>query len=228
VEKALAWGVHLFTASGLIPAFLALLAIDQKDWRWAMIWLGVALLIDGVDGTLARQFRVEEVLPHMNGKLIDYVIDFATYVIIPVYFFYESAIVEGPWAFVCAALMLLSSALYYGKKGMVSEDKYFVGFPALWNVIVFYLFFVYDFPEWVNIALIILLAVLHFVPLKFAYPSQQQRLQWLSLTAFAVFILALGLFLYYFPQRPFWLVVVASVIAVYFGGIAIWETVQRS
>jgi len=226
LEKILAWSVHVFTASGLIPAFLAILSIDRGDWRLAMIWLVVALVIDGLDGTLARWFRVEEILPQMNGKLIDFVIDFATYVIIPVYFFYKADLVQAPWALVCAVFMLLSSALYYGKAGMVSEDKYFVGFPALWNMTVFYLFFVYDLSDLFTIILIAFLAVLHFVPIKFAYPSQQQRFQGVSLAVSAVFIVVLGLFLYWYPARPAWLVAVATVVVIYFGAIAVWETLR--
>jgi len=224
LDKILAWGVHLFTASGLIPAFLAILAIDRQDWRWAMIWLVVALLIDGLDGTLARRFRVREVLPQMDGKSIDYVIDFATYVIIPAYFFYKAALVPAPWSLICAIVMLLSSGLYYGKSGMVSEDHYFIGFPALWNAAVFYLFFVFDWHESITITTVFALATLHFVPLKFAYPSQQQRLQGLSIVASLLFMLVVGLFLYLFPARPGWLVALASVLASYFLVVAVWET----
>jgi len=97
LDKALAWSVHLFTASGLLAGFMAILAINVKDWRAAMFWLIVALIIDGVDGTFARMFKVTEVLPNMSGKTIDYVIDFATYAIIPAYFFYMAELVSPTW-----------------------------------------------------------------------------------------------------------------------------------
>ncbi|MEM9820270.1 MAG: CDP-alcohol phosphatidyltransferase family protein, partial [Bacteroidota bacterium] len=79
IEKSLAWSVHLFTASGLVAGFMAILAINHQNWREAMLWLVLCLVIDGLDGSLARVFKVGEVLPYMNGKTIDYVIDFATY-----------------------------------------------------------------------------------------------------------------------------------------------------
>ena len=89
LQKTFAWSVHLFTASGLVAGFLALLAVQQKDWRTAMLWLIAALIIDGLDGTFARLAKVKKVIPYMDGTTMDYVIDFATYAIIPAYMFYQ-------------------------------------------------------------------------------------------------------------------------------------------
>lgn len=97
-SKFLAWFAHLFTASGLLAGFMAILAISEKNRRAAMTWLLVALVIDGVDGTLARKFKVKEILPDFDGKILDYVIDFANYAIIPAYFFYQSELVRESWA----------------------------------------------------------------------------------------------------------------------------------
>lgn len=223
-RKIAAWGVHLFTASGLVAGFMAILAINKQDWREAMAWLILCLIIDGVDGTFARLVKVWEVLPNMNGKTIDYVIDFATYAIIPIYFFYQADLVTGAWRFICAVVMLLVSALYYGKEGMVSEDKYFIGFPVLWNMVVFYMVFVCRFPEWGNVVWILIFAVLHFVPVKFAYPSQQTRLQKLSIFVTMLFILSLIGLVYLYPQRPLWLVGAAILTAAYYATIAVWDT----
>jgi len=142
IQKSLAWGVHLFTASGLVCGFMAILAVNEKNWRMAMMWLVVALIVDGVDGTFARIFKVKEMLPNVDGQSMDYVIDFATYAIIPAYFFYEAQLVPDVWRLACTSAILLVSALYYGKQGMVSDDMYFIGFPVMWNMVVFYLVFV--------------------------------------------------------------------------------------
>ena len=154
LDKTLAWSVHIFTASGLLAGFMAILAINAKDWRAAMGWLIVCQFIDGVDGALARKFRVKEVLPNINGTTIDYVIDFATYAIIPAYFFYSAELVNYAWVLPLAFLILLVSAIYYGKEGMVSDDYYFIGFPVMWNVVVFYLVFIFEAPHWFNAAII--------------------------------------------------------------------------
>lgn len=227
-QKMLAWGVHLFTASGLLAAFMAILAIDEKEWRTAMAWLFVCLIIDGIDGTFARLFNVKEALPYMDGKTIDYVIDFATYAIIPAYFFYSTTLVTEDWRLPLTFLILLVSALYYGKEGMVSEDNYFVGFPVLWNLVIFYLVFVLDCSSLVNGLLIGLFAILHFVPIKFAYPSQASRLKWITLGATLVFLIAMPYTIFLYPDVPKWMQILFLLNLVYFGGIAIWDTFHKT
>lgn len=224
IEKALAWSVHIFTASGLLAGFMAILAINEKNWRLAMFWLIACLIIDGIDGTFARKFRVKEVLPYMDGKTIDYVIDFATYAIIPAYFFHEADLVTLDWKLPLTFLILLVSALYYGREGMVSDDNYFIGFPVLWNMVVYYLVFVLDCPPLINGLLVILFAILHFVPIKFAYPSQASRLKKITLIATLIFLIALPLSVYFYPIHYPILQILMVLNLLYFGGIAIYDT----
>ena len=224
LEKSLAWSVHIFTASGLLAGFMAILAINAKDWRDTMFWLLAALVIDGIDGTFARMFRVKEVLPYMDGKTIDYVIDFATYAIIPAYFFYQTDLVYTEWKLPLVFLILIVSALYYGKEGMVSDDNYFVGFPVLWNMVVFYLVFVLDCSPLMNGLLVVFFAILHFVPIKFAYPSQASRMKVITVIASLIFLIALPLLVYCYPERPYWLRIMMILNLVYFGGIAAYDT----
>ena len=219
-----AWAVHLFTSLGLLSGFLALIAIGDGAWSLAFIWLFVSFLIDGVDGTLARYFRVEEVLPGMNGKNIDYVIDFATYAIIPAYFFYRAEMAPPDWMYPCLALILLSSALYYGKEGMVADGQYFVGFPVLWNLVVFYQFFVFHNIPWLNVVLVIVLSILHFVPIKYAYPSRSKGLFWLHLIASALWFICAGVSLFVLPERVLLIDILLIGIAIYFTVVAIWDT----
>jgi len=223
-QKTMAWCVHLLTASGLVAGFMAILAINDLAWRGAMLWLVVALVIDGIDGTFARIFRVQEVLPHMNGKTMDYIIDFATYAIIPAYFFHQAGLVEAPYNLPCTILILLVSALYYSKEGMVTEDYYFLGFPVMWNTVVFYLFFVFDFSSLANILTVIFFAVLHFVPIKFVYPSRVKHFRRLTLAVTTILILDFAVILWYHPEKYFWLSLVAILSAVYFGLMAIYNT----
>jgi phosphatidylcholine synthase len=224
IDKALAWGVHLFTASGLLTGFMALVAVSAHQWREAMWWLIASLLIDGLDGTLARAAKVREVLPTFNGKNLDYVIDFATYAIIPTYFFFEAGLAEGPWLWICTFTMLIVSGFYYGKEGMVADDEYFVGFPVLWNLVVFFLLFVFDLPSWANTVFVLAFAVLHFIPIKYAYPSRARKngriilfMAWLSL----VTLIAIT---YLYPDVPpvlRWLVVIEGA---FFGLLGVWTT----
>ncbi len=223
-QKTFAWAVHLFTASGLVAGFMAILAINEKDWRTAMAWLIICLVIDGIDGTFARLAKVKEVLPHIDGKTIDYVIDFATYAIIPAYFFYTADLVAESWKLPLTALILLVSAVYYGKEGMVSEDNYFIGFPVLWNMVVFYLVFVFGASQPVNALLVIIFAILHFVPIKFAYPSRGTRFMIPTLIITSLFFIMIVLTVWYFPAKVVWLTVLGWICGLYYGLLAIYNT----
>lgn len=194
LSKIFAWLVHSFTSVGLVFGFLAIVAIDKSDWRTAFIWLFAAFIVDGLDGTLARKFEVTKWLPHIDGKNIDYVIDFATYAIIPCYFFYKAEMVHEPYLIPVISLMLIVSCLYYGRIQMVEDEQYFVGFPVLWNFAVFFQFFVFDNHQLLNLVSTIILAVLHFAPIRFAYPSRSRQYFKLHLIVSVVGLLA-GLFL---------------------------------
>lgn len=226
-QKFLAWSVHVFTASGLLSGFMAILAINQHDWSAAMLWLMLCLFIDGVDGTFARMWRVKEVLPQVDGKMIDYVIDFATYAIIPAYFFYQAEMVWEEWRLPCTFIILMVSALYYGLDGMVSDDLYFVGFPVLWNIAILFLFFIFEFPPAGNVAYIIALAILHFVPIKFPYPSRTVRFRWLTLTVTVLLIGSIIGILLLYPERHLGLQGVCILSAIYFGVVGVWATVKK-
>lgn len=224
VQKILAWGVHVFTSLGLAAGFMALLAVAEHDWRTAMFWLLVALIIDGVDGTFARLVRVKEVLPRVDGKLIDNVIDFVTYAFIPAFMFYEAALVPGAWRWVLTVVILLVSALYYGRQGMISEDHYFVGFPVLWNLVMFYYLFVTDFSAMAYILLTLFFAALHFVPVKVAYPSRNARFRIPTLIVFVVLMATMVLLVYSYPERPLWMALSAYASAFYFAVLAVYNT----
>ena len=216
--------VHLFTSSGLIAGFMAILAINEHDWTKAMWWLLASQLIDGIDGNLARYFRVKEVLPQMDGKTIDYVIDFATYAIIPAYFFYTAALVPEELNLLCTSIILLVSALYYGKVGMVSDDMYFVGFPVMWNMVVFYLIFVFQSGPILSVIIVLIFAILHFVPIKFAYPSQANKYRTFILSLTVVFFISLFSILFYYPDTPMILRGAAIAAALGYGGLAVYNT----
>lgn len=206
MQRGFAWLVHLFTASGLLAGFMGLLAAIDGDYRLAMLWMLATLVIDGIDGTFARMAKVQEVLPHVSGKTIDYVIDFFTYAILPAYLFFVA--MEMPeWArYAGAFAMLLSAAIYYGLEGMVSEDgKHFVGFPVLWNMVVYVFIFVTPQLTWpVTLGLVFLFAILHFVPILVPYPSRGGRWWIATLVAVVVFIGSAVANVWYYPEVTLW------------------------
>ena len=228
IRRILAWSVHVFTSLGLLAAFMAIIALDEGDWRACFLWLLVSFFIDGIDGTLARLFQVENVLPSMDGKNIDYVIDFTTYALIPAIFFYKADMVEAHLMIPSIVFILISSALYYGKKGMVEDDQYFIGFPVLWNFVVFFQFFIFQNNQTLNFYSVIVIAIMHFVPLKYAYPSRARRYFFLHLAVSIVSILSAVYILYIYDQRSAVVEWVPIIGGAYFVLFAIYETFRKA
>jgi phosphatidylcholine synthase len=227
-QKALAWSVHIFTSLGLLSAFMALIAIDQNDWKACFLWLFVSFIIDSLDGSFARKCRVEEVLPNMDGKAIDYVIDFSTYAIIPAYFFYKAQMVSPTLMPIAIIAILISSAMYYGKKNMVEDGQYFMGFPVLWNFVVFFQFFVLQNNQLVNFISVLILALLHFAPLRFAYPSRSRQYFVLHLVVSVIGLAGASMVLYLYPQRSDLMEWATILGGLYFSCFVIIDTFTRN
>jgi phosphatidylcholine synthase len=187
--RALAFLIHILTACGAVLALLALLAASRADWPLMFVWLGLALMVDAVDGPLARAVNVSERLPRWSGDVLDLVVDFATYVFVPAYAVVVSGLMPGSWSVLAGAAIVLTGALYFADGEMKTEDNFFRGFPAIWNVVAFYLLLLWP-PAWVCAAVIAVLVVFTFVPIRFIHPLRVRRLRALNVT-----LLALGLVL---------------------------------
>ncbi len=191
LATARAFAVHVLTASGTALALGALIYAVRGQWATMFVCLGIALLIDGIDGTFARAFRVAELLPRWSGDVLDLVVDFTTYVFVPAYALAVSGLLPEPLALAAAMIIVITGALYFADNQMKTTDNYFRGFPALWNAAAFYLFLLRPTP-WVAAAIILILAVLTFVPFKFVHPMRVRRLRGLNITALVVWsVLAL-------------------------------------
>jgi phosphatidylcholine synthase len=170
-RPALAWGVHAFTASGAVVGTVALLAILQGNLPRAGLLMLVALVIDSVDGTLARAARVSEVLPSFNGRRLDDIVDYLNYVIVPAVFMVAAgSLLSWHWA----ALPILASAYGFSQENAKTEDDFFLGFPSYWNVVALYLWLLAITPGW-GTAIVAMFSALVFVPLKYLYPSKMPR-----------------------------------------------------
>lgn len=191
-----------------------------------MIYLIICFIIDGVDGSLARAAKVKEVLPDFNGKNMDYVIDFASYAIIPSYFFYEAQMTTPTLLFPTAIIMLVVAVLYYGKQNWVSDDMHFVGFPVLWNFVVFFQFFVLDLGGIANSIIIAVLAVLHFLPIKFLYPSRTEKTFLLNVGVTVILVVSAGLILWIYPKSNSILNGLAIFGMAYYLLMSLWNTLN--
>ena len=171
---ALAFAVHIFTASGAALGLLALLAAVASNWPLMFAYLGIALFVDGIDGALARRFDVANRLPRWSGDTLDLVVDFTTYVFVPAYAVAAGGLLPPLAAIPLAVVIVVTGALYFADRSMKTADNYFSGFPAVWNAPVFYLFLLRPDP-WIAAAAILVLAVLTFVPIPFLHPFRVRR-----------------------------------------------------
>jgi phosphatidylcholine synthase len=218
-----AFSVHVFTAAGAALALLALIAAVRAEWAMMFMWLGVALVIDGVDGTIARRVHVAELLPRWSGDVLDLVIDFVTYVFVPAYAIAASGLLPDLAAIPLGAAVTVTGAIYFADRDMKTEDYYFRGFPALWNVAAFYLFILKPAP-WPGAVAIAMLAALTFAPIYFIHPIRVPRLRVLNIAALAAWaVLALYAVVQNLDPGP-WPVAALSAIAVYFLTVGFWRS----
>jgi phosphatidylcholine synthase len=178
--KLVVWGVHLLTASGAALALIAAIAVAHDAWQTVFLCLGIALIIDGVDGTLARIWRVKERLPWFDGAALDFVVDYTNYVFIPAMVLADGGLLTGPWAMGAGIVVAVVGALYFADTRMKTADKAFRGFPAMWNVVV-YLLMIYQPSETVVLLVIAACSVLTFVPVEFVHPVRVEKLRPLNL-----------------------------------------------
>jgi len=178
--EARAFAVHIFTASGAALALAALIAAVNGRWALMFFLLGVALIVDGVDGTIARRLKVAEVLPRWNGDVLDLVVDFATYVFVPAYAIAAGNLLPPALSLPAGIAIVMTGTIYFADRQMKTGDNYFRGFPALWNGVAFYLFLL-KLPPWINAAAVAALVLLTFVPFKFLHPFRVVRLRPVSI-----------------------------------------------
>jgi phosphatidylcholine synthase len=179
--RAAAFTVHIFTALGAGVALIALLEAVREHWAAMFWWLGVALVIDAVDGPVARKLDVERVQPNWSGEVLDLVVDFVTYVFVPAYAITASGLllpVAGP---ILGMGIAVTGALYFSDRRMKSADNHFRGFPGLWNIVAFYIFLLHLPPVLSTLAVAVLI-VLTFVPFHVLHPIRVVRLRWLTLS----------------------------------------------
>lgn len=166
-----AWLVHFYTASGVVLAFLATRAVIAEDYRAAMFWLYVQVVVDATDGMLARRAQVLQRLPWFNGAKLDDIIDYLTYVFIPALIVWRAGLVPERWMLIVVSAMLLSSAYGFNRTDAKTSDHFFTGFPSYWNIVAFYLL-VAGWPGGINAAILLGFAVAVFVPIRYIYPSR--------------------------------------------------------
>jgi phosphatidylcholine synthase len=218
VKKVLAWSVHFFTATGAIWGFLTLLAIFEENWRAAIIWMIIAMFVDGFDGMLARWFHVKEYAKGVDGGLMDNIIDYLNYVVVAAFILIKAPnLMPAGFEMVGAFSILLTSAYQFSQVDAKTDEQsfFFKGFPSVWNFLVIYMMLL-GLNPWLNFTLLVICNILVFVPVKYIYPSRNTRLRRLTLGLTYLYgvIGVWGLMQY--PSVPQWIVWISLIYVAYY------------
>ena len=199
-EQLLGWCVHGYTALGLVAAgLIAVLLVrgGPEAFRWSFLLMAAATIVDSTDGTLARLVRIKEVVPTFDGRRLDDIVDFLNYTFLPLLLIWRAEILppgQEPWLF----LPLLASVYGFCQVQAKTDDGYFLGFPSLWNLVALYLY-VLPLPGYVSLGIVIMLALLTFVPIRHLYPSQPGLLNRVSMIAGVIWTPLVGWLIWKLP-----------------------------
>jgi len=214
-----ALSVHLLTASGAVLSMFAMLAAVEGEWSLMFLWLVVALIVDGVDGPLARRDDTEKNWPTYDGVLMDLIVDYLTYVFIPAFALFKSGLLPGWTGWLAIIVICYGSVVYFADTRMKTTDKSFAGFPACWNMVVLVLFATKP-GDMVILLVVILLSVTMFTNLKFIHPTRTKRWHELSLGVCIAWIGLAGWAAWFdFQEGPIaeWLLILTSLYLVLAG-----------
>jgi phosphatidylcholine synthase len=227
MERLAAWTVHAYTATGVVLALLMVHLAYQGEVE-AVLWLFlVSMVVDGTDGFLARHFQVKTVVPQIDGALLDNIVDYLTYAFAPMVLLWSTGYLpDGAWAGVVAAVPLLASCYQFCRtdaKGVDSDEHYFLGFPSYWNIVAFYVI-VFDFSTVATVVLLLVFAVLVFVPVTYVYPSRTLDLWYVNMTAATLWLVAFGAITAQLEDQPGWLAYLSLAYVAYYTGVSLWLT----
>ncbi len=221
LRRAAAWGVHAYTASGAVVAFVALAAAADQRFPDVFRWLAVAFAIDCTDGALARAVGVKQVLPYYDGARLDDIVDYLTYVVVPVMLLYHAGHFPAGWQHWVAAAPLLASAYGFCRSDAKTTDHYFRGFPSYWNVVALYAYALHVSPG-VTTAWVVGLSVLVFAPLKFLYPSRNPQFRKSTLTLGVLWSVVMLYVIATLPNAPTLLLWASLAYPAYYCGVSFW------
>lgn len=229
-RRWLGWSIHAFTASGACFGLLSLYAIYQQQLYIAFWMMGIAILIDAVDGMFARMVNIKEVVPEIDGTLLDNIVDFVNYVIVPGFFLLASDLLPDNWRWLCVIALIFASSYQFTQIDAKTHDHFFKGFPSYWNIAVFYLF-CWNLDPIYNALILLGLSSLSFIPIKYVYPSRLDYLTNNKYLRFGMIFLTLlwgfatsGL-LWLYPASNSFLVLISLGYVLFYIAISLYRTV---
>ena len=229
LSKAPSYLVHIFTALGVVFGFLALLATVDGKIPEAFLWLAFALFVDGVDGTLARAVNVKQNTPEIDGAILDNIIDYLNYVVVPVFIFYSLGMAPEQYLLLSCIAILLVSCFTFINTNIKTDDFYFSGFPAIWNIVVLY-FYILESSEFTNFIFVILFCVLTFIPFKYVHPFRVVEFRKITLIITSIWMITTTILLFdlsfsnpIFTSANF---IIWLITNVYFAGTIVFRSIK--
>lgn len=230
-QRVLAWSVHVFTATGAIWGLLSILAIQQGQYRLLLLWVVLAMIVDGYDGMLARRFQTKECAPEIDGGLLDNIIDYLNFTVIGALLVIQAQLVPAPLILPTAGLIALTSALQFSqaeaKTDPRSHEYYFKGFPSYWNFLAIYLVML-GWNPWVNLLVIVVCVIMQFVPIKFIYPSRTKFYYGLNQGIVSAWVVSGLAMILTYPEIPAWLIAVNLVFVGLYFLMSILSTLHKA
>ena len=218
--------VHLFTASGLIAIILSVEALWRGDAYATLLWLAVAVVIDGIDGPLARRFEVSKHLPQIDGAILDHIIDYLSYCFIPALMLIRFELVPSGWGVAAASLLCIASLYTFANKQAKTKENDFRGFPSLWNLVVFYMLITNSTQE-TNLVLVFVLSALIFAPIRVLHPVRVEAGRKVTLPLVIVWLVFIFAYLIAgeggLPTSVDW---AFALLSFYLLGLTIWRSVK--
>lgn len=221
-----AYLVHAYTAAGAVLAFLGTLAVIRDDIRSAFAMMFIATLVDATDGILARGVRVKSVLPGVDGAHLDDIVDYLTFVFLPMLLIERTGGLPDSGGLAVVAVVLISSVIGFSMHDAKTIDNFFTGFPSYWNVVVLYVYAA-RVPPVFNAAVLLVLSALIFVRIGYIYPSRTPQLRWLTLVLAAVWAVEIAAMIWLLPAPPVWLLIVSLVFPVYYVVVSLLLHIRR-
>ena len=221
-----AWLVHFYTASGAVLAFLAVLVTFDGRFRDAFILLIASTFVDATDGRLARWARVKELTPGFDGARLDDIVDYLTFVFVPLLILYRAGHLPDGWGLAVAAAVLLSSGYGFASLDAKTDDYFFTGFPSYWNIVALYIHAARTPPVFNGVLLLVLVALV-FVRIGWVYPSRTPVLQTLTNLLGAIWAVMMLAVTYLLPDSPRWLVLSSLFFPIYYTALSLWLNARR-
>ena len=221
-----AWLVHIYTALGAVLGLYTILAVEEANFRLAFLLMACTVIIDATDGALARAARVKQIIPWFDGTLLDNLVDYLNYVIVPSLLMLRAHLLpeqDGLWL---AAMPVLSSAYGFCRSDAKTADHFFLGFPSYWNIVFFYLYALQT-ALWINAFVIIALSILVLVPVRFIYPSRSPRFRYQLNALGAIWGVAILYLIFRLPNPPRWLLLASLMFPAYYTALSLWLELRR-